>query len=251
MKDEQQEDEKQTEGVNQWRASLADQIDDDDFQLSQVEVRIVDVAWFYYRDKSVFEFAKTLNEIDKEVLNDTDLVVALLEVYWLKFKSKIIKKQFVYYVIYLFLSQIYMVSVLSKDEVCKSTTGVRLVGAAIIMLLCYLLYNEYQQFMTLKKKYFGFMNILDLFQYLSNFLLIINANLPDENHFMSDKSMRLLSSAVIFNLFFKMFDWLRMFDTASKYVSLIMYTILDIMPFFGIFFLFLIMSGSAFSIINE
>ena len=49
----------------------------------------------------------------------------------------------------------------------------------------------------------------------------------------------------------KVFDWLRMFDHSSKYVALIYQTLVDIIPFFGVFFAFLLMFGSAMYIINS
>ena len=52
-------------------------------------------------------------------------------------------------------------------------------------------------------------------------------------------------------MWMKMFDWLRMFDNASKYVSLIYHTISDILPFFGIFLIFLYTFGSAMFILDS
>lgn len=49
---------------------------------------------------------------------------------------------------------------------------------------------------------------------------------------------------VTFLIWFKMFDWLRMFDSTSFYIKLIMVTISDIMPFFLIFPIFLLTFGT-------
>lgn len=52
---------------------------------------VVDVAWLYNGNRTILAIAKMLMEVDNPVLNDTEFVIALLDIYWQKFRSEIIK----------------------------------------------------------------------------------------------------------------------------------------------------------------
>ena len=80
-------------------------------------------------------------------------------------------------------------------------------------------------------------------------MLLITSLLEIE--IVKDIPKRATSAFIVVIMWMKMFDWLRMFDQASKYVSLIHQTLSDIMPFFGIFIIFLFMFGSAMFILNS
>ena len=67
----------------------------------------------------------------------------------------------------------------------------------------------------------------------------------------SDQTRRVIASLLVIIIWGKMFDWLRMFDSTSFYVLLIMRTIRDIMPFFTIFLIFLVTFGTALFILNS
>ena len=79
-------------------------------------------------------------------------------------------------------------------------------------------------------------------------MLLITSLLEIE--IVKDIPKRAISAFIVVIMWMKMFDWLRMFDYSSKYISLIIYTLDDIMPFFIIFLLFLFMFGSAMFILN-
>ena len=57
--------------------------------------------------------------------------------------------------------------------------------------------------------------------------------------------VNILRANLMILMWFKMFDWLRMFEITSFYVSLIVQTVKDLTPFFTIFPIFLITFGSA------
>ena len=56
---------------------------------------------------------------------------------------------------------------------------------------------------------------------------------------------RIIASLLVFSLWFKMFDWMRLFDNTSFYIKLILKTVSDIVPFMAIHILFLLMFGCA------
>lgn len=56
---------------------------------------------------------------------------------------------------------------------------------------------------------------------------------------------RLIGSLLVFVLWGKMFEWMRLFDATSFYIKLIIATVKDIIPFLMIHSLFLLCFGSA------
>ena len=51
-------------------------------------------------------------------------------------------------------------------------------------------------------------------------------------------------------MWLKMLDWLRLFDSTAFFIKLIIQTVIDVLPFFLIFFIFIFMFGTAFYIVN-
>lgn len=57
-------------------------------------------------------------------------------------------------------------------------------------------------------------------------------------------------SISVFLLWAKIFDWLRLFDSTSFYIKLIIVTVTDILPFFIIFPVFLVTFGTAMYVLS-
>ena len=217
--------------------------------ISSVEVRLIDIGWLFVGGNSFPNLAKVLNQIDSDLIFDTEFVHALLEVFWKKCQNKILMRIFLPYILYLALTFNYLVRIMNNDDYEELDELAIICGLLTCMLLVYLLITEYCQIKESKWKYFRqTINYFDLFQFLMNFFLISTNLLRLE--LMSDVVVRSISSLIMICMWMKMFDWLRMFDYSSKYISLIIYTLDDIMPFFIIFLLFLFMFGSAMFILN-
>ena len=93
------------------------------------------------------------------------------------------------------------------------------------------------------------MNVLDCFQYGSVFFLIF---ITLFNFEIVDSSIRRIwCSMLVVLMWAKLFDWLRMFNKTSFYISLILTTVKDILPFFAIFPIFLFAFGSAMFILDS
>ena len=67
---------------------------------------------------------------------------------------------------------------------------------------------------------------------------------------ISIESQRTLAAISVCFLWFKVFDWLRLFDTTAFFISLIQNTVYDIRSFLLILFICYMMFGSAFYILN-
>lgn len=118
-----------------------------------------------------------------------------------------------------------MVREMSKvDSDDNFTDGIRY-AIPICILLVFELSNEIWQMIKLKSEYISFINAVDLFQYLANLFLIVNDLLEKEHKLVSNQTVRIMCAWVIMCIYLKMFDWLRMFETPSKYVSLIINTV--------------------------
>ena len=92
------------------------------------------------------------------------------------------------------------------------------------------------------------MNVLDSFQYFSVFFMIF-LTLFDIDC-ISSSARRVWCSLLVVLMWAKLFDWLRMFNKTSFYISLILTTVRDILPFFAIFPIFLFAFGSAMFILD-
>lgn len=60
----------------------------------------------------------------------------------------------------------------------------------------------------------------------------------------------ILSALIAIMMWLKMLDWLRVFDETAFFIKLIGRTMIDILPFFVIFFIFIFMFGSSLYILN-
>lgn len=91
-------------------------------------------------------------------------------------------------------------------------------------------------------------NILDLIQYALNTTLIVMTMMHYD--WPSLETRIILCSILVFIIWGKMFEWMRMFDATSFYVKLIMVTVYDIIPFFAIFPIFLMTFGTSMYILS-
>ena len=86
-------------------------------------------------------------------------------------------------------------------------------------------------------------NILDILQ-LSSTLWITIANLPEGGSAIKE-THRVIAAISIFIIWFKLFDWLRLFEETAFYLKLIFKTLSDIGTFIVLFIVGLAMFGSA------
>ena len=96
--------------------------------------------------------------------------------------------------------------------------------------------------------HFGLMNCLDLLTYVISTVIIIfsmlNLDIP------TIQTRCVLAALIAIMMWMKMLEWLRVFDSTAFFVKLIMQTMIDILPFFVIFFIFIFMFGSALYILS-
>ena len=92
-------------------------------------------------------------------------------------------------------------------------------------------------------------NITDLIQYALNLILLIDTEFS--LGMFSKEQLRLMSCVVGLEVWFKMFDWMRILDSTAFYIKLIQQTLSDIVPFFMIFPVFLATFGTPIYILSS
>ena len=93
------------------------------------------------------------------------------------------------------------------------------------------------------KEHFGTVyNVLDVVQLISTFWITV-ANLQDGGSSLKDVH-RVVAAFSLFIIWFKLFDWLRLWEETAFYIKLITQTIEDINVFAILFIVGLAMFGS-------
>ena len=160
---------------------------------------------------------------------------------------------FLPYIVYVCLTFVYLIDILNNDQEEDNDKERVIIGSTIVCLVAYLITTEVQQMRNvgLVKYFTNIVNYMDLYQFIMNLFLVLTSLLEIEFVHLNDTRKRALSSLIMICLWMKMFDWLRMFDHTSKFVSLIMQTIYDILPFMLLFTFILFMFGSAMFLLNS
>ena len=89
---------------------------------------------------------------------------------------------------------------------------------------------------------------MDICQFTVNILLVLLTLFGID--WPSRPARRVIASISVLLIWMKMFDWLRLFDTTTFYIKLIVVTLRDIMPFFMILPIFMLMFGTSLHILN-
>lgn len=181
----------------------------------------------------------------------TDFVKALLEVYWGDLKMSIFWKIFIPYIIYLSLTIWYIMKVICVEETEIKGKSDIYIGVFMLANVAYQLNNERIQIKSQKKywDYFGsIINLADLAQYGVNIILIVTTVF--EKKWPSKEHRIIMAAFLVFLVWTKMFDWLRMFDTTSFYIKLIVETIKAVLYFLIVFPVFLAMFGCSMYILD-
>ena len=160
---------------------------------------------------------------------------------------------FLPYIVYVCLTFVYLIDILNNDKEEDNDKERVIIGSTIVCLVAYLITTEVLQFINCGFfKYFGqLVNYMDLYQFIMNLFLVLTSLLQIDVPHLSDEKKRVFSSLIMICLWMKMFDWLRMFDLTSRFVSLIISTIIEILPFMLLFIFILFMFGSAMFLLNS
>jgi len=216
-------------------------------------VTLIDLGWLFSNQMSFLDLSLVLHRLKRSELFMTDLVKTLVDTFWIEYKWKIFWRIFMPYVVYLCLTLYYMINVVCVDEL-QETGWESYIGFLNLISAGLMLYIEYYQLFNSDdpkkvRRYFSdVMNILDLFQYSMTSLIVLMTMLGLPLYGIG--ATRVTCSILVFLIWLKIFDWLRLFDSTSFYIKLILVTITDILPFFLIFPVFLLTYGTALYILS-
>ena len=179
----------------------------------------------------------------------SDLVRALLSVYWDDNYWKILRKLFLPYVFYLMIVLWYMTHAIcvAKDDRPEYHY---ILGIVALCSIAYqlIIVESLQAKYDIRGYLTNPMNWIDLSAYVMNTLLIVSTVITVE--FFTIDTRCVLCAVLAAIMWLKMLDWLRLFDSTAFFIKLILQTIIDVMPFFVIFFVFLFMFGTAFYLLS-
>ena len=220
----------------------------ENLQAHMVKVKMIDISWLFTNQKTFLEFAQSLACSGRNDLYMTDFVKIMLDVYWTDNKKHIFWKIFVPYCIYLILALFYWIQVICKEHEHPLKF---VIAPVLLVFIIYQIYVEVMQLLYHEDpdkflRYFwrdGLINIADLGQYTLTFSLVVLSLF--EVDFPSYEHRRVFASILVFILWAKILDWMRMFDSTAFYIKLVFATVKGIWSFLLIYFVILISFGCA------
>ena len=218
----------------------------------------MDIRWLLRDKKGFLDFVPTLEKFERDNLFQTDFLKSLTHEYWMVYLKKIIVRTLIPWVFYSALCLLYFTHTLHQNfEMLDSGAkfGWRAVGWTILVLVYYMLLIEVKQVIQEGADYFkSLYNYVDLLQYIGTIYVIVTNILDNHNtslhlsehHGASMSEKRNLCAFVVISQGMKaIVDWLRLFDSTSFYVTLILRTFVDILYFMLIMLILLFYFGIA------
>ena len=217
---------------------------------------MLNIDWVFAHNLSYRELIILLANCPHEEVFSTDLVTTLVEVFLDRFKSIIIKRVFIPYVVY-FLITVSFLSTFTREGFWSfndddQRIGI-CVGCLIVILDLYLFYFEIYNVLRDGWSYFTDpFNYFDLATSVLNILLVIGTIIEDKKESQSERDdIRSMASLTVILMWIKSFYWMRLSLKFSQYVRLIKATLSDIKRFLLLQILILAAFGNAVLILNE
>ena len=188
---------------------------------------------------------------DQSVFSTT-FVSILLAGFWNRYKEKIFHTQFLPFMIYMAAMMAFLIFSLEdgvREQVYFSAVYYPLFGFCFL-LNAHQCLNEQIQLQNLETyaEYFlSVWNMNDLIYLALNTLVMLSSITGNLIPLDVERNFAAIS---IICLWFKVYDWLRLFNDTAFFVRLIEETFLSIKSFLIVIFVFFMMFGSAFYVIN-
>ena len=204
---------------------------DKETKLKRVSVRGIEFDWIFCTPEGA-SFLKDLSETENVNIFGQSIIRDIILFQWSYFKTMIILKLLIPYVIYFVTFWVYATYIVKNQATESSTTGVYHIFAIIIGVIILIFnigwgYVETTQMLFHKLEYFkSFWNLLDLSSVILNVCVVImefsNADFRNINR---------VSGISVLILYFKLFYFLRIFFATAYLVRMIIEIVLD-MKFF-------------------
>ena len=192
---------------------------------TKVNVRIMDIRWMLRGGIGFLDFVTILSNYRRDKLFRTDLLRSLTHEYWIIYQRQIILRALLPWIVFSFMSILYF----SNLSVGSESPGMRICALLIVISVGFQVYVEVKQIMGDWRDYVeDYYNINDLFQYCAT-LWVVLATMFGSYDSGNMVAIRNLCCFILLSQGVKaVIDWLRLFDTTSFYVTLILRTVTDI-----------------------
>ena len=215
---------------------------------------MLDIGWICSSEVGFRELIVLLANTPYESVFSTDLVITLVKIFKERYKDAIMWRCFIPYMVY-FLSTVCFYTIFTSSGIHSEDAKViaRIMGGVIIALDLYFLFFEFVAIMRddgyLKKDAF---NYVDFLTSALNLYLVYETLTETETYDIPNrKTVTILTALAAILMWSKLFYWMTLFSSYSKYVRLIKATVQDIQRFFTIFIVLLMAFGNALMILNE
>lgn len=245
--------------IDQVPSELADRLPDipnmgnadEEQQFRRIEFQILEFDWIF-RGNSAKMFIEELAQTPNDNVFTVTTVSTAIKFLWEFYQPEIIKKIYIPYMIYFFSFVLYASFIYGSaigDWGLKYVFGVWCIGYS-----AYILYMETKQFIEQGSKYFTMpafiWNALDII----SSLLVVMFVLTDCLGFLfqpPETFLRIVASISVFLLWLKFFSFLRIFESFSAFIRMIIEMFKDMATFLSMLILGILSFANAFYILDR
>ena len=227
--------------------------DDEEVMYNTVKVQLMDIQWLRRQGRNFLNLVRVLTVYDakNQQLLQTKFVSSLLEAFWETYKQRILWEQFIPFCCYLFVIVNFMA--LTLHDGFEGTTTYYcvyfpLVGAIVVFISNQIAVELFQLRHRKYSEYFSSLWNWNDLTYLVLNIMLLSTHLFCPN-FPLQKQRYIAAASACF-IWFKLLDWLRLFDDTAFYISLMWNTVWDIKYFMIIMTIWYMLFGTAFYLLN-
>lgn len=212
---------------------------------------MLDIDWIL-QDDDVKTLITKIAGIENDQFFTKPVVISLINVLWKKYYEKIYDRLFKPFCVYFFLVIIYFSFFLHdrSDRPITAMESVLIYGIQLSILFCILGFLGIELIQLNNSsfaEYIGdFWNMTDMVSMSLNVAIIAMSNTGTDM-----KQVRIFAAVAIFVLWIKMFFWMRLFDSTSGFIRMLIETLSDIKVFMCMLLLCLFMFGNTTLILNQ
>lgn len=230
---------------------------DDEIQSRQVIAQMLPIEWVFAKyggneQVSFRELVVALSESPFDSLFSTELVITLTEHIWSRYYKSVFRYCFLPFCVYFIVTQVFL-STYTLSGIDPSSSVLLPYLMTLIIFLGVIFFLFFEMIVALRSglEYFSDpFNYIDLSSFALNIILVIDTHRHGYGSKVSE-TIRAITSLAVILMWFKVFYWMRLFDSTSFYVKLIRETVYDIRYFLILFIVILLTFANALLVANH
>jgi hypothetical protein len=218
----------------------------------RIEFKLLEFDWIF-RGESAKMFIEELAQTSNDNIFQVESIQVGIRFLWDFYQPEIIKKIYIPYMVYFLCFVIYASFIFESaiGEVAKYIFAVPCIGYS-----AYILYMEVKQFFDQGKKYFEMPSFIwNFIDILSSWLVILFVVMDVMSGLFSGEGvfifMRAIASITVFLLWLKFFTFLRIFNSFSAFIRMIIEMFKDMAIFMAMLILGVLSFANAFYILDQ